>query len=129
MNKEPLQIQMRKNPYIVWTFGLGFLALLLIVANIIDARTENRIEDEVLCSVISATPAWAADGKLLKYGAVIPENQSIDLVGVSLVPNRIKFLYNPDCSACEMQIDYFKEQGTWEAYVKEGLTVDCSKYK
>lgn len=129
MNKEPLKIQMRKNPYIVWTFGLGVLVLLLIVANIVEVRTEKKIENEVLCSVISATPAWAADGKLLKYGAIIPENQSIDLVGVTLIPNGIKFLYNPDCSACEMQIDYFKEQGTWEAYVKEGLTIDCSKYR
>ena len=129
MNKEPLQIRLQKNPYIVFTFALGLLALFLIIGNIYKIETEKKTENEVLCSVISATPAWATDGKLLKYGAVIPENQSIDLVGVSLVPNRIKFLYNPDCSACEMQIDYFKEQGTWDAYVKEGLTIDCSKYK
>lgn len=100
----------------------------MLIGNITETKTTEKNEDEILCSVISGTPAWVMDGKILKYGVVIPENKSIDLVGAGLIPDKIKFLYNPECSACEMQINYFKEQGTWDAYVKEGLTIDCSKY-
>jgi len=125
--KEPLRIQMRENPWIVWTFALGILFVLMCVISIY--KTEVKTENEILCSVIGATPAWAdANGKLISYGAIIPTEQSIDLVGAVLIPERIKLLYVPGCSACQNQINYFKEQGTWDNYVKEGLTVDCSKY-
>jgi len=85
-------------------------------------------ENKLLCSIISGTPAWTTNGKVLQYGLVIPENMSIDLVGASLIPGEIKFLYSPTCSICEKQIEYFKEQNTWNQYVESGLTVDCSQY-
>ena len=124
MKKDKLK-EARKNPWIVSTIVLGILACILLVGSII--KTEPISEDESLCSIIYATPAWAMEGKLLRYGLIIPEEMSIDLVGTELIPNRVKFLYNPDCSACEMQIDYFKEQGTWDAYVNSGLTVNCGE--
>ncbi len=41
-----------------------------------------------------------------------------------LIENKIKFVYNPKCSACEYQI---KLLGTeWEEYKQSGLTLDCS---
>jgi hypothetical protein len=128
VKKEKLTFKMRKNPWMVATIVLGILALLIIVGNIIESRTQVKSENEILCSVIYGTPAWVVDGKIISYGAVIPENTSIDLVGTELIPNGIKMLYSSSCSACEKQIEYFKEQGTWDAYVSEGLTIDCSKY-
>jgi len=118
--KEPFKIQMRKNPYILWTFGLGLLTVLMILGNIYEAHTQDQTENEKLCSVIYATPAWASNGKIVSYGVIIPQNQSLDFIGTELIPNRIKFLYQDGCSACEAQIDYFKELGEWDDYVNEG---------
>jgi hypothetical protein len=128
--KEGIKIKIRKNPYIIFTFALGLLALLLIIGNITKVNAENKSEDERLCQTISGTPAWASDGKILQYGEIIPQNISIDMINGVLIPNRIKFLYNPSCTHCEAQINYFKSQNelTWEEYQKEGLVVDCSKY-
>ena len=119
--------KLRKNPYIVITFALGLLCIILIVGSITENKTINKTEDEILCSAISATPAWAVDGKIVQYGVLIPTNQSIDLVNQVLIPERIKLLYLPSCSACEAQINYFKEQGTWEDYNNEGLVVNCQE--
>jgi len=105
---------------------LGLLCIVLIAGNIIENKTINKTKNEILCSVISATPAWAIDGKIIGYGT-FPINQSIDLVNQRLIPERIKLLYNPDCSACEAQINYIKSQGTWEDYLKEGLVVNCGE--
>ncbi len=117
--------KIRENPYIATTFALGLFCIILILGSIIEDKTINKNEDEILCSVIGATPAWAVDGKIVQYGIVIPQNISIDLVGTTLIPKKIKLLYNPECSACKAQINYFKEQGTWDAYLKEGLVINC----
>jgi len=128
-NKENKKLEeIRKNPYIVFTIALGLLSLFLIISNIYKIETEKKSENEILCSVISGTPAWAMNGKILDYGVKIPEDMSIDLVNSILIPQGIKFLYNPNCGHCEAQIDYFKEQGNWEEYKKEGLVIDCSEY-
>jgi hypothetical protein len=119
---------LRNNPYIITTFVLLILAVSLIISNIHTEKTYYKAGDEMLCSVIYATPAWVIDGRIASYGVVIPENISVDLVGTELIPNGIKFLYSSSCSACESQINYFKEMGTWDAYVNSGLTIDCSKY-
>ena len=127
-NESKLTKKLRKNPYIVTTFALGLLCIIVIVGNIIENKTINATEDEILCSVIGITPAWIdADGKVMQYGVLIPKDVSIDLVNEFLIPGRTKMLYNPDCSACKAQIDYFKEQGTWENYQNEGLTVNCQE--
>ncbi len=127
MKKQSLDNKLRKNPFIVTTFVLGLFVAILIFSNILENRNNIQTENEMLCSVISATPAWAVNGKLVNYGVIIPQNVSIDLVGSLLIPQDMKFLYNPFCSACQRQIDYFKEQGTWEVYQKSGLVVDCSE--
>jgi hypothetical protein len=129
VEKESTTFRMRKNPWMVATIVLTILALLLIAGNILESRQEVRSENEILCSVIYATPAWAMNGMILEYGVIIPENTSIDLVGTELIPNNIKLLYQDGCSACEAQINYFKEQGTWDAYVNSGLTINCGEFK
>jgi hypothetical protein len=121
--------KLRKNPYIMTTIVLGILGVLLIAGNLIEEKNYVRSENEILCSVIYATPAWAMNGMILEYGVVIPENVSVDLVGTELIPNNIKLLYQDGCSACEAQINHFKEQGTWDAYVNSGLTINCGDYK
>ena len=117
--------KLRKNPWMVATIVLSILVLLIIAGNILESRQEVRSENEILCSVIYATPAWAVDGRIVEYGVVILNDTSIDLVGTELIPNNITFVYQDGCSACEAQIDYFKEQGTWDAYVDSGLTLNC----
>ncbi len=121
--------KLRKNPYIMTTIILIIFAFILIVENITEEKDYIQSENEILCSVIYATPAWAMNGMILEYGVVIPENKSIDLVGTELIPNNIKLLYQDGCSACEAQINHFKEQGTWDAYVNSGLTINCGDYK
>jgi len=119
--------KLRKNPYIVTTFALGLLCLLIIAGNINEARSMNKTENKIICSTIYSTPAWAINGKIFHYGIIIPENVSIDLVSQALIPQSIKMFYNPSCSACQRQIEYFIEQGTWDDYQKEGLAIDCTK--
>lgn len=120
--------ELRENKWMGMTLVFGLILILLIVLNIIQVNNEERNENKILCSIISKTPAWASDGKLVGYGTMFPEDYSVDLVNSILIPNRIKFLYYPDCIACEAQINYLNGQGTWEEYVKENLTIDCSKY-
>jgi len=118
--------KIRKNPFIVTTIVLCIFCIFVVIGNVIESKNIDKTENEILCSVIFATPAWASNGKIISYGVIIPKNESIDFVNEFLIPERTKFLYNPHCSACEAQIDYFKEQGTWEAYQNEGLTVSCN---
>ena len=122
-----LNDKLRKNPYIVSTIALALFCIVITVGDIIEARSIDKTENEILCSIIYATPAWASNGKLVSYGLMTPQNISIDLVNTVLIPERVKMLYNSNCLACEKQIDYYKGQGTWEDYQKEGLTIDCSK--
>ena len=120
--------KIRNNPYIITTFALSLLGIILIVGSVIENKPINKTEDEILCSVIYSTPAWiSADGKIVQYGVLIPINQSIDLVNQVFIPDRIKLLYNSGCSACQEQIDYLKGQGTWEDYKNEGLAINCGE--
>ena len=105
------------------------LIIILSLSGILQPRKEQRDENNILCSVIYYTPAWATDGKIIMYGVAIPnENMSIDLIATELLPNNIKMLYSTDCSACKKQIEYFKTLDSWEEYNKRGLVVDCSKF-
>lgn len=126
--KEKLTKKMRKNPYIVLTFALGLLSIILIVGSIIENNTINKTENEILCSVIYETPAWVnADGKIVQYGMITPQNASFDLVNQFLIPERIKLLYNFNNPNSETQINYFKTQGTFNAYLNKGLVVNCQE--
>ena len=127
MKKQTLDNKLRKNPYIVSTFVLGLFVVILLTGSIFESRNEILTENKILCSAIYQIPAWASEGKVIQYGVLSPENISIDIVNEVLIKGRIKFLYNPDCSACQKQIEFFIEQGTWEAYQKSKLTVDCSE--
>ena len=124
--KKDLTYKLRKNPYIISTFALALFCFIIVIGNIVEAKSIDGTENEILCSVISATPAWASNGKLIRYGVIIPDNVSVDLVNEVLIPERIKLLYSQGCSACEAQISYFKQQGTWEDYQKEGLAISCN---
>ena len=118
--------KLRKNPYIAITFALGLLCLIMIVGGLLEDKNIVQTEDEILCSRISATPAWVdIEGKILGYGFQAPENSSVDMVNQVLIPNKIKLIYSSKCGACEMQINYFKGQGTWEVYQSENLTINC----
>jgi len=116
--------KLRKNPYIVTTFVLALFCIVIIFGDIFEVKQMNKTENEILCSVVSSTPAWASEGKILAYGTRIT-NMSIDFN--PFIEERIKFLYNPSCSACQKQIEYFKELDFWENYQKEGLTINCKE--
>ena len=126
--KKNLKFKLRKDPYIVTTFVLAILVVTLLIGDITKVKAIEKDENKLLCSVISMTPAWASEGKIIGYGTITSDNVSLDIVGTELIPNRVKMLYQPSCSACERQIDYFKLLGEWEKYEKEGLAIDCSKY-
>jgi len=70
-------IKVRKNPYIAITFALGLMCIFMIIGDIIESRSINKTENEILCSVISSVPAWAdSNGKIIRYGLLIPQNES-----------------------------------------------------
>ena len=105
MKKQTLDTKLRKNPYIVSTFVLLLLVVILITTSIFENRNEVLTENKILCSAIYQTPAWASEGRIVQYGVLIPQNISIDIVNEVLIKGRIKFLYNPYCSACQKQIE------------------------
>ncbi len=128
-NKETFTDKLRNNKWMALTIVLGILVIILIIGNIMKVNKEVKSENELLCSTIKGTPAWASEGKVIAYGLAIPENMSIDLINSYLIPDRIKFLYVEGCEYCEAQINYFKTiDNSWDKYVNEGLVVNCSEY-
>ena len=105
---------------------IGIIILLIIWNFTIKEKIKEKSEAERLCELIKGTPAWVDEyGEIKGYGYTTAKNMSIDIVNEYLIPQRIKFLYNPGCSACEKQIEYFGL--TWGDYQKSGLTINCKE--
>jgi len=125
MNKQ--KPKKKENIWKTGTIVLAIVIVLLIIWNLtIKQQIENENEAERLCGLIQATPAWVDEyGEIKGYGYIASENMSVDIVNEYLIPQRIKFLYNSDCSACEKQIEYFGL--TWSDYQQSGLTINCKE--
>jgi len=113
MKKKTKTDKIRENPYIVSTIFLGLVVLVLIF-NQIQIEKQETLN---LCNVIGGTPAWIVEGKILGYGY----KGNIDVN--ELIKNNVEFYYNPNCSACEIQINDFDN---WTKYKNSGLTKKCS---
>lgn len=121
--------KLRTNRWMMGTFMLGFLCIILIAYNFIDANREmnSLISPEVLCSKIEVTPSWADwDGRIIDVGYYPIKNQSKLFVD-RLIEQRIHFIYNSNCGACVKQIEDFGAD--WERYVKSKLTIDCGSLR
>ena len=78
-----------------------------------------------MCIKIQGTPSWASsDGEIIAAGYTNFGEVSYNVVEEVLIPNKIYFIYNPDCGWCKKQIEYFGS--TWDKYKESGFTVDCS---
>lgn len=117
---------LRENPWrTIAVFLSAFIVFLLFFMNYLE--TINYSDEKLLCSVISTTPAWVKDGKILDYGIISYENLSMDEVNEALIPNKVKMLYlSSDLDT--VQINYFKNKGIWKNYTSSGLAVNCSDY-
>jgi len=124
MEKENLTFKIRKNPWIASTIFLGLVCLIFIFSSF-DASINGFDEVEV-CKSISGTPSWTDDsGNVVASGYTNFNNQSIDIVNIFLIPDRIHFIYSNDCGWCKKQIEYFG--ATWQDYLDSGLTHDCGE--
>ncbi|MHA1344495.1 MAG: hypothetical protein ACTSQG_10940 [Promethearchaeota archaeon] len=108
--KKTLTNKLRENPYMFATIVLSLLVLFLILYPYFE---KNEID---LCNVISGTPAWIVDGKVLGYG--YKGNLSVD----GLINNQIEFYYRSGCGFCEKQINDFDD---WNKYKLSGLVSEC----
>ena len=119
--------QKKQNKWKTGTIVLAVAIIILLIYNFaIQPKIEDKKEARRLCELIKGTPAWADYyGEIIGYGTTQPKNMSVDLVNEYLIPEKIKFLYNPNCYACEKQIEYFGL--TWEDYQKSGLTINCKE--
>lgn len=120
----------KENPWKVLTVILAGLIILLIINVIIEINKSNKEEEKRICSNIEATPAWVNYyGGIEGYGVITINKSSkefSDNLTELLITERLKFVYNSDCSACQLQIQIFGE-GNFNKLKQEKLTLDCSK--
>lgn len=115
----------RENPWIVATFFLGIICLILMVGTFHEVKSlPSGFDAKAVCSSIKGTPAWVDENEtIIDYGYKTFGDQSIDVVNVILIPNKVHFVYSGGCGWCKKQIEYFGI--TWGDYVTSGLTHDC----
>ena len=124
MNKE------KHNQWKRATIILGSLLIILIVYNIYTIPEYIKYIDEPnltkeMCSKINATPSWMDGNANLIGTGVQPFANDSSIVVNTLINQSIYFLYNPNCGACENQIEFFGED--WNRYLESGYAIDCNK--
>ena len=120
MHKETkLTKKMRENPWIVSTFVLGIVSLILLIGMFIPDDTINKD----ICSQISATPSWIKDNQLIGQGFTNFNNSDPNIITEQLITDNVYLIYSSGCSACVMQINYFGD--SWNKYKDSGLAIEC----
>ncbi len=118
----------KPNKWKTATMVLIFMIVwLLIWMALFQPNMKEKEEAERLCQSIQYTPAWVDSyGEIINYGVILkPENTTSDIIKEFLIPERIKFVYNSDCYACQNQIRDFGN--SWIEYENSGLTVNCNE--
>lgn len=118
--------QKTTNKWKTGTIVLAIAIIILIVYNLtIQPKIESNKEAKRLCELIKYTPAWVDyQGEIIHYGYIKkPKNTTSSIIKELLIPEKIKFLYDPKCSACHEQISDFGDN--WDFYQKLGLTINC----
>ena len=134
MKKEKTFTQkFRENPFILTTFVLGIMCLILIIdLKIIDLSYSQSDEEIVLeefnetlvCQSIQGTPAWITDNnEVITYGYKEINQTLIPLFLNQLMNERVHFVYSSTCLHCKDQIEDFGKY--WEIYQGTKLTHDC----
>ena len=113
--------KMRENPWIVSTFVLGIVSLILLIGMFIP-ESDNPINEDI-CSQISAIPSWIKDNQLIGKGFNNFNNSDPNLILEQLIKDNVYLIYSSSCSACKMQINYFGD--SWDKYKDSGLTIEC----
>jgi len=111
--------KMRENPWIVSTFVLGIIFLILLIGMFIPDDTINKD----ICSQISATPSWIKDNQLIGQGFTNFNNSDPNIITEQLITDNVYLIYSSGCSACVMQINYFGD--SWNKYKDSGLAIEC----
>ena len=78
-----------------------------------------------VCTMITATPSWVSENKELLAVGVQPFGNTSDIIIDALIQQKIYFVYNPNCGACEKQIEFFGDD--WVKYIDSGFTVNCDE--
>ena len=111
--------KMRENPWIVSTFVLGIIFLILLIGMFIPDDTINKD----ICSQISATPSWIKDNQLIGQGFTNFNNSDPNIITEQLIKDNVYLIYSSSCGACAMQINYFGD--SWNKYKDSGLAIEC----
>lgn len=127
-NKQKKQQEI--NVWKVATISLIMLFIVFIGFGFYEEKQKIINDNGEICNKIKATPAWINEKKEIVGYGVITINQSSkefsDSLTELLIDKSITFVYNPDCSACQLQIKLFGEEN-FNRIKKRGLTIDCSK--
>ena len=130
--KDEKESTLRTNPWKTGTIVLGILCIFLIVFNVLEVNSEMEEEKVRICNLINKTPAWVSShGKIIGYGVITIKESSREFsnnLTKMLIENRIKFVYNKYCSACQLQISIFGQEN-FNKLNQKGLAVDCSKFR
>jgi hypothetical protein len=128
-------IKKKENIWKTGTIVLGITCLILLAYFLIQIRIEEKKEDKRICSIIEGTPAWVNhQGLILKYGVLnsgYANNQTKindTILTDYLIENRIRFVYNEECSYCKIQKQMLGEEN-FNRLKKNKLTLDCGVVK
>ncbi len=107
----------------------GIVIIIAVVSGLViydpfSITVEENINKR-MCSSITATPSWMNDNMDLIGVGVQPFGNTSEVVIDALIKKEIYFLYNPDCGACEQQIQFFSDD--WARYVDSGFAVNCNE--
>lgn len=115
--------KMRKNPWIVIAMVLALVCVAFIIESLVPGFNLGEGYSGDICSQIKATPSWVQNGQIVQEGYIDFGNTTATEIVTSLIEDRLTFVYHPDCSWCQKQIESFGD--SWDTYVESGLTLNC----
>jgi len=132
-NKKGTTIEkLRENPWIISTFVLGILVLMLLVLNI----NENLRPDEIIpinnetkmltsqeiCPQIRAVPSWIRNNEILEGYTEFNDESPSNIID-NLIKNKVYFVWSSTCTVCARQKLLFGNE--WQRYIDSGYTIQC----
>jgi len=131
--------KLRENPWMISTFALGLLVMILLVSSIVEDLTPNTIipmndslvnntskanmlTPQEICPQIRVVPSWINENEVIE-GYTNFNNETPSKIVDSLILNKIYFVYSSTCSVCTKQKELFGNE--FQRYVDSGYTIKC----
>ena len=137
--KKTITKKLRDNPWMISTFILGLIILIVLVASILEDMNQNNIllpnnssvdnnsstrmlTPQEVCPQIRVVPSWIKGNEIMEgYNNFVNET-SVNIVN-GLIQGKVYFAWSSTCSVCARQKLLFGNE--WQRYVDSGYTIQC----